>query len=153
MFQYFVKSCNPNKMLHKLCHKKRNFKAYAESKDSDQPVKPHSLIMGLVFFVFLGFYIIFQQSFILQWCLDVTGSSMLTFRVLPHWNMPQIHDIPPSHIIPTSGWPVLIPNSTLLMLSLFVLRFYGPVNPMGSCWAWSVYLTTHLLGRLSPLSG
>ena len=25
---------------------------------------------------------------------------------------------------------------------LFVLRFYGPVNPMGSCQAWSVYLTT-----------
>ena len=36
---------------------------------------------------------------------------------------------------------------------LFVLRFYGPVNPMGSCQAWSVYLTTRLLGRLSPLSG
>ena len=36
---------------------------------------------------------------------------------------------------------------------LFVLRFYGPVNPMGSCRAWSVYLTTCLLGRLSPLSG
>ena len=36
---------------------------------------------------------------------------------------------------------------------LFVLRFYGPVNPMGSCRAPSVYLTTHLLGRLSPLSG
>ena len=35
---------------------------------------------------------------------------------------------------------------------LFVLRFYGPVNPMGSCRTWSVYLTTHLLGRLSPLS-
>ena len=34
---------------------------------------------------------------------------------------------------------------------LFVLRFYGPVNPMGPCWAWSVYLTTRLLGRLSPL--
>ena len=34
---------------------------------------------------------------------------------------------------------------------LFVLRFYGPVNPMGSCQARSVYLTTHLLGRLSPL--
>ena len=34
---------------------------------------------------------------------------------------------------------------------LFVLRFYGPVNPMGSCRAWSVYLTTRLLGRLSPL--
>ena len=36
---------------------------------------------------------------------------------------------------------------------LFVLRFYGLVNPMGSCRARSVYLTTHLLGRLSPLSG
>ena len=37
---------------------------------------------------------------------------------------------------------------------LFVrVRFYGPVNPMGSCRARSVYLTTHLLGRLSSLSG
>ena len=35
---------------------------------------------------------------------------------------------------------------------LFVLRFYGPVNPMGSCRAWLVYLATCLLGRLSPLS-
>ena len=33
---------------------------------------------------------------------------------------------------------------------LFVLRFYGPVNPLGSCQAQSVYLTTRLLGRLSP---
>ena len=38
-------------------------------------------------------------------------------------------------------------------LFVFVLRFYGPVNPMGSCRVQSVYLTTHLLGRLSPLSG
>ena len=36
---------------------------------------------------------------------------------------------------------------------LFVLRFYGPVNPMGSCRARSVYLTTRLLSRLRPLSG
>ena len=40
-----------------------------------------------------------------------------------------------------------------LEVCLFVLRFYGPVNPMGSCRARSVYLTTRLLGRLSPLSG
>ena len=33
---------------------------------------------------------------------------------------------------------------------VFVLRFYGLVNPMGSCWVRSVYLTTRLLGRLSP---
>ena len=41
----------------------------------------------------------------------------------------------------------------IVLNSLFVLRFYGPVNPMGSCRARSVYLTTRLLGRLSPLSG
>ena len=41
----------------------------------------------------------------------------------------------------------------LRTLSLFVLRFYGPVNPMGSCRARSIYLATPLLGRLSPLSG
>ena len=28
------------------------------------------------------------------------------------------------------------------VLFCFVLRFYGPVKPMGSCQAWSVYLTT-----------
>ena len=32
--------------------------------------------------------------------------------------------------------------TTLFHFSLFVLRFYGPVNPMGSCRARSVYLTT-----------
>ena len=37
-------------------------------------------------------------------------------------------------------------------VDLFVLRFYSPVNPMGSCRARSVYLATRLLGRLSPLS-
>ena len=52
-----------------------------------------------------------------------------------------------------------IPYHTILVLkfeivhfTLFVLRLYGPVNPMGSCRARSVYLTTRLLGRLSPLS-
>ena len=38
------------------------------------------------------------------------------------------------------------------LICLFLLRFYGPVNPVGSCREWSVYLTTLLLGRLSPLS-
>ena len=36
---------------------------------------------------------------------------------------------------------------------LFMLRFYDPVNPMGSCRARSVYLTPRLLGRLNSLSG
>ena len=39
------------------------------------------------------------------------------------------------------------------MFVLLVLRFYGPVNHMGSCRARSVYITTHLLGRLGPLTG
>ena len=39
-----------------------------------------------------------------------------------------------------------------IIVRLFVLRFYSPVNPMGSCRARSVYLTTRLLGMLSPLS-
>ena len=38
-------------------------------------------------------------------------------------------------------------------ICLFVLRFYSPVNPTGSCWAWSVYRTIPILGRLRPLSG
>ena len=38
-------------------------------------------------------------------------------------------------------------------VSLFVLRFYSPVNPVGSCRVRSVYLITRLLGRLNPLSG
>ena len=45
------------------------------------------------------------------------------------------------------------PTTAEKIVVLFVLRFYGPVNPMGSCRARSVYLTTRLLGRLSPLSG
>ena len=36
---------------------------------------------------------------------------------------------------------------------LFVLSFYCPVNPMGSCQMLSVYLTTLLLGRLHSVSG
>ena len=34
-----------------------------------------------------------------------------------------------------------------------MLRFYGSVNPMGSCPAQSVCLNTLLLGRLSPIWG
>ena len=36
---------------------------------------------------------------------------------------------------------------------LFVLKFYSSVNPVGSYRARSVYLTTHLLDKLDPLSG
>ena len=55
-----------------------------------------------------------------------------------------------------SRWPPFLIRTILAifdLVCLFVLRFNGPVNPMGSCRARSVYLTTRLLGRLSPLSG
>ena len=59
-----------------------------------------------------------------------------------------IHKQNPSKVV----WGVRERGSTVY-LCLFMLRFYGPVNPMGSCLVRSVYLTTRLLGRLSPLSG
>ena len=36
-------------------------------------------------FVLFGFYIVFNISVISQLCLDVAGSSMFIFRVLPHY--------------------------------------------------------------------
>ena len=39
------------------------------------------------------------------------------------------------------------------VVCLFVLSFYGQVNPLGSCRAQSMYLTKLLLDRLSPPSG
>ena len=44
-------------------------------------------------------------------------------------------------------------ETTITFFVMFVCVVYGPANPMGSCRSRSVYLTTHLLGRLSPLRG
>ena len=88
------------------------------------PKKLHGYISNgywFVCFVWFGLNVAFNNlPVISRQRLDVTGSSMLTFRVLPHWNiMPQTlwHDIPPSHIILTLSCPVPIPSSTFLMLS------------------------------------
>ena len=43
-------------------------------------------------------------------------------------------------------------DRNLCWVLLFVLRFYGPVNQVGSCRARSVYLTKLLLSRPSSLS-
>ena len=52
------------------------------------------------------------------------------------------------------GWCISLFSRSFKIFNviLFVLRFYRPLNPIGSCLVWSVYLTTLLLGRLSPLS-
>ena len=69
-----------------------------------------------------------------------------TLHCNPHIMLPSLLD-----------YPFMLLTSTNTMENSvdpdFVLRFYGPVNPMGSFRAQSVYLTTRLLGRLSPLSG
>ena len=47
-------------------------------------------------------------------------------------------------------------NQTCLSVTVspdaFVLRFYGPVNPMGSCRARSVYLTTRFTSMVYGLN-
>ena len=44
-------------------------------------------------------------------------------------------------------------NFLRLSRSLYLFVCVEVLRPSQSCWARSVYLTTHLLGRLSPLSG
>ena len=65
-------------------------------------------------------------------CVSVSGAMIHVnvFRGMIHVNVPGV----------------------VIHVNLFVLRFYGPVNPMGSYPVRSIYLTTRLLGRLSPLS-
>ena len=58
------------------------------------------------------------------------------------------------NIIWVSSSQTMPSNIHIMFRFRFVcVEIFGPVNPMGSCLARSVYLTTHLLGRLGPLSG
>ena len=57
------------------------------------------------------------------------------------------HNLPICNPKPVSTISMHIPS----LVILFVMRFYGPVNQMGPCWAWSVYLTTLSLGKLHSL--
>ena len=80
----------------------------------------------------------FHQSFshIMWQCLNVAGSSMLTFRELPYWNHAPDktrHDILSSHIIWTPGWPVLallfycwVPSNGAASI---VFKLFGMTHP------------------------
>ena len=88
------------------------------SAASDQMASSKSIWSGSTLFAKIGVVMNSRIRFnnlsvIPRWCLDMAGSLMPTFRVLPHWNiMPQTrHDIPPSHILLTLGWPVLALHS------------------------------------------
>ena len=80
-----------------------------------------------------------QQASYLEW-----GPLMWMLPLYLHVNQKSADD---------DDEPLKFDCTCILQWMMFVLRFYGPVNPMGSCRARSVYLATHLLGRLSPLSG
>ena len=41
-------------------------------------------------------------------------------------------------------------HTQFLTIFVFVLRFYCPVNPLGSCWVWSVYLIPFYWAGLVP---
>ena len=60
---------------------------------------------------------------------------------------------PKTVMLPWSRDKAISYHDIMAVICLFVLRFCGLVNPVGSCRARSVYLTIRLLGRLSPLSG
>ena len=107
------------------------FKFQTSWSNSDlvtSPIYLHRLIMNslsmstlwianFLQIVWFGFNITFNNLSDISWrCLDVVGGSMLTFRVLPHWNItPQTlkHDIPPSHYTDTE----LTSSALFLMLS------------------------------------
>ena len=95
----------------------------------------------------LFFFLIFQRKQVLIFHVNHLPSIQFTWKI----RLVFFEKLKKKKNFKMSSAVVVI--GALRVNSLFVLRFYGPVNPMGSCRAWSVYLTTRLLGRLSPLSG
>ena len=96
-------------------------------------------------FIFLSFKCFFKIPWTLAYDKFVIWANCLTVNQTSFLSILWIFRFFLSTVV-VAGLPVQV-------ASLFVLRFYGPVNPMGSCRVWSVYLTTCLLGRLNPLSG
>ena len=62
------------------------------SKKNDRKKKNQNVVGFSCWFVLFGFYIAFNILSVI--CLNVAGSSMFSFRVLPHGNItPQTHDV------------------------------------------------------------
>ena len=131
---------------------------HTDNKDSNQTVQ-----MGRLIWVFVRhtcqkvLFLKLQLIYSLPCNLTMIGILMSSFSpasTIP-WAMTSHLIIPPkmfTRIECTYKCKIYIKCPQISNPCLFVLRFYGPVNPMGSCRARSVYLTTRLLGRLSPLS-
>ena len=132
-----------------------------EAFDTKFPVHHYSLvdifrsfvIIELITFFFFFFFFLFLKIY-----TRATGEVLLAETSLPgpetwHFSCQVLCVLCSQKLFLSESIPVVRHTIKPVYVCLFVLRFYGPVNPMGSCRARSVYLTTHLLGRLSPLSG
>ena len=106
----------------------------------------------------LKFQTLFHTFFLLKFCL--LSSSFLKYLV--EWQTVLTLDLGLHYLhLPlgvrnlrtfTVSVELILIIDIWAIYCLFVLRFYGPVNPIVSCRPCSVYLTTPQLGRLSPLS-
>ena len=130
-------------------HKKTYKKTGVTSKSSDQPVHPSSIARIRVYPTVDTLVVESKYDQRRLWSDCVDAQSDPSRRRSHKYHCMFGREL-------TLVWA---PNTTSYveissrMICLFVLRFYGPINPMGSCRARPVYLTTRLLGRLSPLSG
>ena len=89
---------------------------------------------------------------VMKWKIDFQDGGHDGHLGFPIGTILAIFDLQVTPMLPTNfrvNWHLGLGEEAK---NMYVLRFYGPVNPVESCWARSVYLTTHLLGRLSPLS-
>ena len=102
-----------------------------------QPMKGSSFEQFLVFkknvlfFFYYHYFTIYAHDKSME-CDHLTKPTMPLSTVGSTWNLVKIGQM-------ISDKKVF--NNIMILYIVLVLRFYDPVNPMGSCRAWSVYLT------------
>ena len=163
-----ISAWGQSRLISEPAHDKTYNKTCATSKDSEEPVHPCTLIR-----VFADCMCLLQSPNYskrdkrdsLPYWVDIHDDLSLcwSYRSYCRFCHALVHFTYFSTktyivvLMKPSQWGTSLMNPDIQFTwrnkNLFVLRFYGPVNPMGSCRARSVYLTTRLLGRLSPLSG
>ena len=107
-----------------------------------------------MFFFLFFFSFSSSDEFPCAVCRTGVESNSIFCKGCKHWVHKRLTKNPDYRFTWCQGAPWMADHrgkSNLTSWWLFVLRFYGPVNPMGSCRVRSVYLTTHLLGRLNKL--
>ena len=124
-------------------HEKMYYMTCLPNEDSDKPVYPHSLTS-------LRYP---PQQALDPWVPTVCQTEDFGQSAQMHWLKTVFAWYTNNMVFVFYALKCLHRFPSFLYVCVRALRFYGPVNPMGSCRARSVYLTTRLLGRFSPLSG